>query len=77
MEQGNSEAQSVEFMLATIASAFNGCCRIFAPRYREAHILSLVVGESATEKPENAFKALDLAFTDVAKVFEHYLQYEN
>ncbi|MFT6724106.1 MAG: hypothetical protein ACJARN_000963 [Arenicella sp.] len=77
MEQGNSGAQSVEFMLATIASRFNGCCRIFAPRYREAHILSFMVEESATEKPENAFKAIDLAFTDVAKASEQYLQHEN
>lgn len=72
MEKDKSEVQAVEFMLATIASAFNGCCRIFAPHFREAHIHSF-----GTDDRESGNKALDLAYEDVADAFEHYIKHEN
>ena len=54
------------------ASAWNGTCRVYAPRYRQAILQSFFV----TDKPDGA-KALDLAYTDVKKAFQYYLDHYN
>ena len=54
------------------ASAFNGAGRVFAPRYRQAHLRSYTTTDSVSAK--NAFA---LAYADVKKAFEHYLVYYN
>ncbi len=51
------------------ASVFNGSCRVFAPRYRQAHYSAFT-----TEKPENKKKSLDIAYEDVKSAFEFYLK---
>jgi pimeloyl-ACP methyl ester carboxylesterase len=72
MEIENSEAQSIEYMLSSMASIFNGCCNIYAPHYREANIQSFM-----PEKFEFGTQALDLAYQDVAQAFDYYLQHFN
>jgi len=72
MEIENSEAQSIEYMLSSMASIFNGCCNIYAPHYREANIQSFM-----PEKFEFGTQALDLAYQDVAEAFDYYLQHFN
>ncbi len=54
------------------ASAFNGIGKIYAPRYRQAHIYSFF-----TQNKEDAKQALDLAYSDVKKAFEYYMKNEN
>jgi len=49
------------------ASAFNGCCRIYAPHYRQASLAAL------HKEPQ----ALALAYTDVAAAFRWYIAHEN
>ncbi len=49
------------------ASVFAGCCRIYAPRYRQVTVGAL------DKSPE----ALALAYGDVAAAFRHYLAHEN
>ncbi len=51
------------------ASIFNGSCRVFAPRYRQAHIYSFYTTDSVRSKA-----ALELAYTDVKKAFVHFLE---
>ncbi len=51
------------------ASIFNGAGRIFAPRYRQAHIVSYFTSDKAS-----AIKALDIAYEDIKTAFEHYLK---
>jgi len=50
------------------ASIFNASCRIFAPRYRQAHIYSFY----SIEQPQSQ-AALELAYDDVKKAFQYYL----
>ncbi len=50
------------------ASAFNGCCRVFAPRYRQATFYYTIAYD------ENSWKALALAFADIRRAFRHYLE---
>lgn len=49
------------------ASAFNGCCAVYAPRYRQATFYSFF------DEQGDGQKAIDLAFGDVASAFEHFL----
>jgi hypothetical protein len=72
MKIENSEAQSIEYMLLSMASIFNGCCNIYAPHYREAQLQSLM-----PEKFELGTQALDLAYQDVEAVFDYYLTHYN
>lgn len=54
------------------ATAFNQHARVFAPRYREAHISAYTFSDSAA-----SFKAFDLAYKDIKESFEYYLQHYN
>ena len=51
------------------ASVFNNQCRVFAPRYRQAHIKTFF--EKDKEKAAYAF---DLAYEDLKNSFEYYLK---
>lgn len=54
------------------ASAFNERARIFAPRYRQAHI-----GMYAEPDSISKYAAFNLAYDDVKKAFLYYLENEN
>lgn len=49
------------------ATPFNNCARIYAPRYRQAHL------KSFTRKNQQGEIALDTAYADVKNAFEYYL----
>lgn len=49
------------------ASAFNGCCAIYAPRYRQANGMAFV------HPSADGDRAIALAFADVRRAFEAFL----
>lgn len=49
------------------ASAFNGCCAVWAPRYRQAH------GRAFTHPDDRGRAARDIAFADVSSAFDAFL----
>ena len=49
------------------ASSFNSCCDIYAPRYRQATLYSFF------DLGGDGYKALDLAYSDVERAFEYFL----
>lgn len=53
------------------ASVFNASCRVYSPRYRQAHIRAFYA------KPEQSKQAFDLAYSDVKRAFEYYLAHYN
>ncbi|TNE47447.1 MAG: DUF3089 domain-containing protein [Deltaproteobacteria bacterium] len=53
------------------ASSFNECCRVFAPRYRQATLAF------AFKFKPNGKKALELAYSDVVRAFQHYMKHWN
>lgn len=57
------------------ASVFNGAGRIFAPRYRQAHIF--VFYNKNDKKKKIAERALDFAYQDIKSAFEYYLEHHN
>lgn len=53
------------------ASVFNKTCRVYAPRYRQA-VVSVFY-----DKTEDGEKALELAYSDVKRAFDYYLEHYN
>lgn len=55
------------------ASIFNGAGRVYAPRYRQAHLRAYF-----TQKhPQEVKRAFDLAYEDVKAAFQEYMQTYN
>ncbi len=63
-------AQTDQKSIKNQASVFNGSARVFAPRYRQVHLKGFI-----REKSRKTKVALDLAYQDVAKAFEYYLEH--
>lgn len=58
------------------ASVFNKAGRVFAPRYRQAHI-SCYFSITQPADSAKAFEAFMLAYSDVKMAFEYYLKHYN
>jgi pimeloyl-ACP methyl ester carboxylesterase len=58
-------------MIAWQASAFNQCCRIFAPHYREANLAAFI------DHGPNGAQAIDVAYQDVERAFDDYIARDN
>ncbi len=60
-----------ELIIPHQASVFNSCCRVFAPRYRQATFYSFLEGG------KNGRSALELAYEDVAEAFTYFIKHFN
>lgn len=56
------------------ASIFNGAGKVYAPRYRQAHLHAYYAKEDSKEDVRQAF---ELAYLDVKAAFEYYLEHYN
>ncbi|MCA0364340.1 MAG: DUF3089 domain-containing protein [Bacteroidetes bacterium] len=54
------------------ASVFNGLAKIYTPLYRQAHYTAFTTSDTTSAK-----QALDLAYSDVKKAFEYFLEKYN
>ncbi len=54
------------------ASVFNGSCKIYAPRYRQAHYRAFL-----TKYKSDRTQSLDVAYSDVKNAFQYYLDHYN
>ena len=68
LDANSATEENTRWMLANQASAFNGCCNVYAPRYRQATIFAYVA-RSPAERDE----ILDFAYQDVLRAFRHFL----
>ncbi len=53
------------------ASAFNQCCRVYVPRYRQASMLSFF------DDDPSGVEALKLAYSDIHRAFDYFLRHYN
>ena len=65
----NNQTDRIMLMQATV---FNNSCRIFAPRYRQAHVKAYMAPKSNASQ-----KAFDLAYEDLKTAFQYYLDHWN
>jgi len=56
------------------ASAFNACCRIHAPLYRQATLAAFFELDDRDNQQTNGEKAVDLAYSDVAMAFRQFIR---
>ena len=61
-----------ESTITNQATAFNGSCRVFAPRYRQAHLFAFY-----TKDKDAAKQSFEVAYADVKAAFEYYLTHYN
>ncbi len=71
MDPNSATEENTSWMMANQASAYNGCCNVYAPRYREATIFSYF-GDA-----EHRDQVLGFAYEDVKRAFEHYIKHDN
>lgn len=57
------------FVMRGQASVYNSCCRIYAPRYRQATLYSFM------DRTGSGSQALDLAYGDVERAFDYFLEH--
>ena len=71
-DPGNGVGGSnVDTTLRNQASAFADCCRIFAPRYRQATLYAFL------DDGTDGVRALDLAYADVQRAFDDFVARRN
>ena len=68
---GGGGGGGVDATLRNQASAFAKCCRIFAPRYRQATLYAFLDTEG------DGVKAIDLAYQDVERAFAEFIDHRN
>lgn len=71
LKNGFVNALTDDLSIKYQASLFNGSCKVYAPRYRQASIYSFIKKETKGLKP------LTLAYEDVKNAFEYYLKNHN
>jgi len=71
MDPQSATEENTQWMMANQASAYNGCCNVYAPRYREATIFSYL-GD-----PVDRDELLGFAYRDVKRAFEYYMRHYN
>lgn len=71
-EPGSTDTKLRSGVLRYQATVFNGCCRIYAPHYRQATLTTFLNGDGAETQ-----RSLTLAYSDVARAFDYYIAHEN
>ncbi|MDY0067425.1 MAG: DUF3089 domain-containing protein [Steroidobacteraceae bacterium] len=56
------------FVMRGQASVFNSCCRVYAPRYRQATLYSFM------DSSGSGAAALELAYGDVERAFDYFIE---
>ncbi len=64
--------QTDNFAIKYQSSVFNGSCKVYAPRYRQAALNNFF-----TKNSDHSKQAFDTAYADVKAAFEYYLKYYN
>lgn len=69
---GSKAAKETANMMRYCASVYNAACRVYAPRYRQCTVYAVLDNETSS-----GIKAIDLAYSDVERAFEHYIEFWN
>jgi hypothetical protein len=71
MDPDTTTEENTKWMMANQASVYNGCCAIYAPRYRETSIYRYVEDQAS----DVVAKSRDLAYGDVDRAFTYFLDH--
>jgi hypothetical protein len=68
IDDAPTRSRTDESTIRMQASAFNGCCRVYAPRYRQATLYAFIGGGTDEEQ------STALAYEDVRAAFDEFLK---
>jgi hypothetical protein len=71
IESSTAAEANRKWSMAYQASAFNGCCEVYAPKYRQATLLTYFL------PVELRNTVLDFAYQDVLRAFEYFIKHYN
>jgi hypothetical protein len=69
LDKDTATEENRQWIMANQASAYNGCCEVYAPYYRELSIAAYFETDLGVISP-----AIDFAYRDIARAFETFLQ---
>ena len=67
LEEKSTTKENTQWMMANQASAYNGCCSIYAPHYRQASIYSYFGSDEVRDEVHG------FVYQDVKKSFEYFI----
>ena len=68
LEEKSATMENTQWMMANQASAYNGCCSVYAPHYRQASIYSYFYSDELRAEVHN------FVYQDVKKSFEYFIE---
>jgi hypothetical protein len=68
LEEKSATMENTQWMMANQASAYNGCCSVYAPHYRQASIYSYFGTDELRAEVHN------FVYQDVKKSFEYFIE---
>ncbi len=68
LEEKSATMENTQWMMANQASAYNGCCSVYAPHYRQASIYSYFGSDEIRAEVHN------FVYQDVKKSFEYFIE---
>ncbi len=71
MNLESATEENTQWLMANQASVYNGCCNVFAPRYRQAYVLTYMQEEEIQEH------ILGFVYEDVRRAFRYFLEHMN
>ena len=69
LEEKSATMENTQWMMANQASAYNGCCSVYAPHYRQASIYSYFGSDELRAEVHN------FVYQDVKKAFEYFIEH--
>lgn len=69
MNANTSTEDNTGWMMANQASAYNGCCNVYAPRYRQANLFAYFRGDDVRDE------VLAFAYQDVLQAFRYFVEH--
>ena len=71
MNLESATEENTQWLMANQASVYNGCCNVFAPRYRQAYVLTYMQEEEIQDR------ILGFVYEDVRRAFRYFLEHMN
>jgi len=68
LEEKSATMENTQWMMANQASAYNGCCSVYAPHYRQASIYSYFGTDELRAEVHN------FVYQDVKKSFDYFIE---
>lgn len=71
LDEDSATEENTHWMMANQASVYNGCCNVYAPRYRQASLHAFFSDTSVRSA------VLDFAYQDIERAFQHFINHLN